>query len=92
MQKFIVTGEGRLKFGDVTLHKHLLLPCETCLGGGVYEFDYTSRRMLLSGRSYDFGRVSWDKVDCLLVPGSLSGFDIYYEDLPVTDFAPVTYV
>lgn len=92
MQKFIVTGQGRLKFGDVSLHKHLLLPGETCLGGGVYEFDCINRRMLLSGRSYDFGRVSWDKVEKLLVPESLSGFDIYYEDLPVSDFAPVEYV
>lgn len=90
MQKFIVTGEGKLKFGDVTMHKDLLDRGETCIGGGVYEFDHVGGRMLLSGKSYDFGRVKWSFVDELLIPESLSGMSIFYEDIPIEEFAEIT--
>lgn len=91
MQKFIVTGEGKFKFGDVNLHKELLAPGETCLGGGVYEFDYVNGRMLLSGKSYDFGRVKWSLVDKLIIPSGLRGLSIFYEDIPIDGFAEVIY-
>lgn len=91
MQKFIVTSDGRLKFGDVNMHKQLLAPGESCIGGGVYEFDYIGRRMLLSGKSYDFGRVQWGLVDTLLLPEILRGLDILYEDIPLAEFATVAY-
>lgn len=91
MQKFIVTSEGRLKFGDVALHKHLLSPYETCVGGGVYEFEWLEMKMLLSGKSYDFGRVKWDYVDRLIIPASLRGVRILYEGLPIENFVYVRY-
>lgn len=89
--KFIVTAEGRLRLGNVSLHRDLLRPGESCIGGGMYEFDYVNMRLLLSGRSYDYGRVKWGWVDSLIIDSSLSGIDIYYEDLPITDFATVKY-
>lgn len=91
MQKFIVTGEGKLKFGDVTMHRDLLDAGEMCIGGGVFEFDYVGGRMLLSGKSYDFGRVKWSMVDKLTIPSSLSGLSIYYEEIPIEEFANVNY-
>ncbi len=91
MQKFIVTSEGKFRFGDVTLHKELLAPGETCIGGGVYEFDYVGSRMLLSGKSYDFGRVKWSMIDQLKLPSALRGLAIYYEDIPVEEFAGIEY-
>lgn len=91
MQKFIVTGEGRLKFGNVSMHKDLLEIGETCIGGGIYEFDYVGCRMLLSGKSYDYGRVKWSLVDQLTLPSRLQGLSIFYEDIPIEDFAKVSY-
>lgn len=86
MRKFIVTSDGAFRYGDVSMHKDLLRPGENCIGGGMYEFDYVSNRMLLSGRSYDFGRVRWADVGELKLPESLQGLDIFYEDIPLADF------
>lgn len=91
MQKFIVTSDGKLKFGDVHLHKQLLAPGESCIGGGVYEWDYVGNRMLLSGKSYDFGRVQWSLVDTLELPDSVRGMEILYEDIPLSQFATLQY-
>lgn len=88
MQKFIVTSEGRFVYGNVNLHKDLLKADEWCIGGGMYEFDYVNMRMLLSGRSYDFGRVKWSHIDRLCLPESLRGMSLFYEDLPIKDFVP----
>lgn len=86
MRKFIVTSDGRLKFGDVNMHKDLLALGEECIGGGVYDFDYIHGKMLLSGKSYDFGRVKWSYIDILFLPMSIRGLTVEYCDLPVTDF------
>lgn len=86
MRKFIVTADGHFKFGDVNMHKDLLSAGEDCIGGGIYEFDYVGGRMLLSGKSYDFGRVQWYSVDTLYLPESLRGLTLEYCDLPITDF------
>ena len=91
MQKFIVTSDGRFKFGDVNMHKDLLSPGEGCIGGGMYEFDYASGSMLLSGRSYDFGRVNWSWLDTLSLPVALSGLTILYEDLPLSHFVNLSF-
>lgn len=91
MQKFIVTSHGRFKFGDVNMHKDLLGPGEECIGGGIYEFDYVNLRMLLSGKSYDFGRVKWAWIDELFVPASLRGFELMYEDLPLKNFVKISF-
>lgn len=89
MRKFIVTADGIFKFGDVNMHKDLLSPEEACIGGGEYEFNYVDSRMSLSGKSYDFGKVKWSLIDRLLIPESLSGLDLYYCGLPITDFVPL---
>jgi len=91
MQKFIVTSDGRFRYGDVRLHKNLLLPGEDCIGGGMYEFDYPGSRMLLWGESYDFGRVKWSWLDTLILPSALRGLRIEYEDLPLTDFVSLEF-
>ena len=78
--KFIITDGGHLRFGMVTLHRDLLLPHEDCLGGGFYEFDYVGNRMLLSGKSFDYGPPRWSRVKTLLVPESLQGMTIVYRD------------
>lgn len=91
MNKFIVTSEGKFRFGDVNMHKDLLLPGEDCIGGGMYEFDYAGERMLLWGKSYDFGRVKWSFVDTLIIPENLQGLRIEYEDMLLSDLVEMRY-
>ncbi|MCC8117580.1 MAG: hypothetical protein LIP09_02380 [Bacteroidales bacterium] len=88
MQKFILTSEGKFKYGDVNLHKHLLVGDEMCIGGGFYEFDYVSGRLLLSGKSYDYGTPKWYFLDTLYLPEALQGFQILYEGIDVHDLVP----
>ena len=64
----------------VTLHRDLLMAHEQCMGGGFYEFDYVSNRLLLSGKSFDYGPPRWGKVDVLMVPEALRGTVIVYRD------------
>ena len=78
--KFIITSGGHLRLGMVTLHRDLLMPHEDCLGGGFYEFDYAGNRLLLSGKSFDYGPPRWGKIDVLLVPKAMSGLTIIYRD------------
>lgn len=91
MNKFIVTSDGVFRFGDVRLHKDLLRDGEDCIGGGMYEFDTIGERMLLWGKSYDFGRVKWSWLENLRLPASLSGLRIEYEDLPLSDFVNLSF-
>ena len=78
--KFIITSGGHLRLGMVTLHRDLLMPHEQCLGGGFYEFDYAGNRLLLSGKSFDYGPPRWGKIDMLLVPEAYRGLPILYRD------------
>ncbi len=78
--KFIITSGGHLRLGMVTLHRDMLMPHEDCLGGGFYEFDYAGNRLLLSGKSFDYGPPRWGKIDVLLVPEAMSGLAIIYRD------------
>lgn len=78
--KFIITSSGHLRLGMVTLHRDLLMAYEQCLGGGFYEFDYAGNRLLLSGKSFDYGPPRWSKVDILLVPESFRDVPIIYCD------------
>ena len=78
--KFIITTSGHLRLGRVTLHRDLLMPHEQCLGGGFYEFDYLGNRLLLSGKSFDYGTPRWSKVETLKVPESFQGMTIIYCD------------
>ena len=45
-----------IRLGMVNLHKDLLKPGDSCLGGGYYHFDYASNRIILDRSSYDFGK------------------------------------
>lgn len=55
-QKFIITGDGVLKFGRVYLHRDLLDWGERCpYGGGLWRIDDSRGAVLLYGRSFDFG-------------------------------------
>lgn len=90
-QKFIITNTCKLRFGNVNLHKDLLERGEDCLGGGMYEFDYTQGRMLLYGKSFDYGRPAWQLIDVLEVPESLSGLEITYEDVSLQDFVKISF-
>ncbi|MBQ3731185.1 MAG: hypothetical protein IJS04_09870 [Muribaculaceae bacterium] len=78
--KFIITSGGHLRLGMVTLHRDLLMPHEDCLGGGFYEFDYASGKMLLGGKSFDYGTPRWGKIDVLRVPEAYRGLTIVYRD------------
>ncbi len=78
--KFIITSGGHLRLGMVTLHRDLLMPHETCLGGGFYEFDYAGNILILSGKSFDYGPPRWSKIEVLLVPEVYQGVPIVYRD------------
>lgn len=92
MQKFIITNDGVFKFGNVRMHKDLLESYETCIGGGFYEFDFISNRLLLSGRSYDFGTPQWNRIETLKVPASLRGLTILYEQEAIDKFLHIEYI
>ncbi len=79
--KFILTNTGYLRMGMVDMHKDLLLQGEYCYGGGYYEFDFIGNRLLLSGKSYDFGEPKWNWLDSLKVPLSYRGLAIVYCDV-----------
>lgn len=79
--KFIITDDGFLRLGMVTLHRDLLMSHEQCLGGGFYEFDYVSNQMILSGKSFDYGPPRWGKItDILKIPETLRGTAVVYRD------------
>lgn len=70
-QKFIITDEGVLRFGNVYLHRDLLRMGEDASnGGGLWTIDEERRCVLLYGRSFDFGgpdfaelrRIEWGRV------------------------------
>lgn len=54
--KFIITNSGEIIFGNVYLHRELLPEGEkSCLGGGLWKIDNQNGRILLYGKSFDFG-------------------------------------
>jgi len=55
-QKFIITLDGTLLFGNVFLHRELLpYGDSTCYGGGLWKIDDQRKCIILFGRSFDFG-------------------------------------
>lgn len=80
----------------VTLHRDLLLAHEQCLGGGFYEFDYVGNRLVLSGKSFDYGPPRWGKIEVLKVPEAYRGMGIVYRDswgdeISLTDHFAIKY-
>ena len=62
-QKFIITQEGVLRFGTVYMHRDLLHDGEACeYGGGFWKKDDARNIILLYGRSFDFGKPSFQFV------------------------------
>ena len=97
--KFIITKEGHFRLGMVNLHMHLLEKGDHCIGGGFYQFDYASNRILLEGESYDFGSPLWDMIEVLKVPAEYRGMQIVYqyrdedeEDLVLNDTKEIIYI
>ena len=87
--KFIITierlrvgeqgsGIGYFRLGMVNQHKDLLIGDDQCIGGGYYQFDWTSNRLILDRASYDFGRPCWHLLDTLKVPAQYRGLRIVY--------------
>ena len=97
--KFILTKDGTLRLGMVKRHLELLKAGESCIGGGYYEVDALSHRLLLSGASSEYGEPSWDKVDCIKVSAYYQGLEISYtswdnwkEEFPVSERLEVIYM
>ena len=78
LPKFIITMDGYLRLGMVNQHKDLLKGDDSCIGGGYYQFDWTSNKLLLDRESYDFGRPRWHLLETLKVPEVYCGLRIVY--------------
>lgn len=72
----------------VNRHNDLLIDGDQCIGGGYYSFDYVQNRIVLDGRSYDFGKPRWHLLDSLIIPAAYEGLAIIYRynDDPSDDF------
>lgn len=97
--KFVITGDCVLRLGMVNRHRELLKPGEACLGGGYYQLDYISHRMLLSGMSTDYGEPEWEVIDTLKVSAYYRGLNIVYSSwenwkdaFPVSEKMEILYV
>ena len=81
----------------VQMHKDLLRGGDNCVGGGYYEFDYISAKLILSSKSYDFGYPQWSRIESLSVPAYLEGLSIVYRRAPkeeetrIADLMPIKY-
>ena len=65
-QKFVITGEGMLKFGNVYHHRNLLRWDEECSnGGGLWRVDEERKIILLFGRSFEFGAPDFSSLVCV---------------------------
>lgn len=63
MQKFVITLDGELRFGDVKLHKNLLpWGDDACFGGGLWKIGGNGAWIELYGYSYDFGAPDFNQV------------------------------
>lgn len=96
--KFIITMDGYFRMGMVKQHEDLLIGDDACIGGGYYQFDWTSNRLILDRKSYDFGRPRWHLLETLKVPEQLRGLRIIYtydddfhEDFIVSDELKIEY-
>ena len=78
LPKFILTKDGTLRLGMVKRHLELLRGGDRCIGGGYYELDTLSHRLLLSGASSEYGEPGWDKLDRIKISQYYQGFEIIY--------------
>lgn len=78
LPKFIITKCGKLRLGSVKRHCELLRESERCMGGGYYELDYISHRLLLNGASSEFGEPAWEELERIEVSAYYRGLQIEY--------------
>ena len=64
--------------GMVSRHCLLLKPGEVCCGGGFYELDYITHRLLLSGASSEYGEPEWENFESITLSAYYRGLDIVY--------------
>ena len=89
--KFILTLDGHLRIGSVQMHKDLLVPNDTCIGGGFWEIDPISMKLLLSGKSYVYGKPKWNFVTGKLYdPKDYEGLRIEYNGDSFVDYVNVS--
>ena len=70
--------DGYFRLGMVSQHKNLLIGDDECIGGGYYQFDWVSNRIVLDRASYDFGRPRWHLLEILKVPAQYPCLRIVY--------------
>ena len=97
--KFIISLRGYFRMGMVHLHEELLKGGEHCIGGGYFDIDANGKKILLYGKSYDFGPPLWNMIDTLKVPKEYAGYSILYksdecpeDETDVTSMLDVEYV
>ena len=79
LPKFIITMDGHFRLGMVGQHRELLKPGEQCIGGGYYQLDFASNRIILDRESYDFGKPKWHLLETLKVPSVYRGLRLVYK-------------
>ena len=88
MQKFVITLDGELRFGDVNRHKDLLPYGDNdCHGGGFWQISKGGMSIDLYGRSYDYGGPDFSMINCVDWTG-IGGKPIsliYYPNYPDLD-------
>lgn len=62
-QKFVIDSDGVLRFGTVFLHRDLLGGDDFAFGGGLWQIDLADGSLILFGRSFDFGRPDFSRVE-----------------------------
>lgn len=62
-QKFVIDSDGVLRFGTVFLHRDLLGGDDFAFGGGLWQIDHADGSLILFGRSFDFGRPDFSRVE-----------------------------
>lgn len=93
--KFIITSDGHLRLGMVTLHRHLLEHGDTCLGGGYWNVNHYAMQMELSGASSDYGKPQWHRIDKVILPRDYQGYTFTWlingTQHPLTEILPVVF-
>lgn len=82
-QKFIITGDiktgkGYLRLGEVGQHAELRIGYEKIWGGGFWEIDHAARKVILSGRSGDFGAPLFGYLKRM--DRELKGYTVLYQE------------
>ena len=70
--------DGYLRIGMVHLHSELVQPDDEPIGGGFFDVDCLSNRLILYRQSHDYGVPRWHLVDVLHVPVEYRGYRIIY--------------